>query len=325
MAQVLRNLPAVTDPNVLVGTATSDDAAVYRLSKTQGLVATVDYFTPVVDDPYDFGRIAAANSLSDIYAMGGRPIYALNIVGFPKVGLPFEVLEKILRGGADKLAEVAVPIVGGHTIDDPEPKYGLSVTGLVHPDKIITNVGAKPGDRLYLTKPLGIGIITTAIKRELVSEETIKKAVEVMATLNAGAAIAMNTVGVSAATDITGFGFIGHLSEMTRSSKVRAQVHLSATPVLDETWDLVRKGVAPGGSHNNKVYFSNVVKWSDDIDDAEQLVLCDAQTSGGMLISIPAERGKHLEEALGRSNVQTVSCVGEIIGEDGQGAIIVVR
>lgn len=325
MAQVLRHLPIVTDPNVLVGTGTSDDAAVYRLSETLALVATVDFFTPVVDDPYDFGRITAANSLSDIYAMGGRPIYALNIVSFPKQGLPLEILEKILRGGADKLAEAGIPIVGGHSIDDPEPKYGLSVTGLVHPDKIIMNVGAKPGDRLYLTKPLGIGIITTGIKRDLVGKETIKKAVEVMATLNAGAGAAMTEVGVSAATDITGFGLLGHLREMTCGSGVRARLCLSAIPIINEAWELARQGVVPGGAYDNRAYLHEAVQWAEGIDEAEQLVLCDPQTSGGMLISIPAERGEQLERALRDTNVPVAACIGEILGEDEGGTIIVTR
>jgi len=325
LAQVLRHLPIVTDPNVLVGTGTSDDAAVYRLSETQALVATVDFFTPVVDDPYDFGRITAANSLSDIYAMGGRPIYALNIVSFPRTSLPLEILEKILRGGADKLAEAGVPVVGGHSIDDPEPKYGLAVTGLVHPDKIIMNVGAKPGDRLYLTKPLGIGIITTGIKRDLVSKETIKKAVEVMATLNAGAGAAMTAVGVSAATDITGFGLMGHLREMTCGSGVRARLFLSAIPVLDEAWELARQGVVPGGARNNLTYLQDAVQWAEGIDETERLVLCDPQTSGGMLISIPAERADQLERALRDAGVPVIAGIGEIISEDEGGAIIVTR
>lgn len=310
---------------MLVGTSTADDASVYRLSDTQALVATVDYFSPVVDDPYDFGRIAAANSLSDVYAMGGRPLYALNIVGFPKSGLPMEILGDILRGGADKLAEVGVPIIGGHTVDDPEPKYGLSVTGLVHPDRIVANVGARPGDRLYLTKPLGIGIITTAIKRGLVGPQTIKKAVETMATLNAAAGEAMAKVGVAAATDITGFGLMGHLHEMTGGSGVSARVRLSAVPVLEEAWELVRQGIAPGGTHNNLAYFGKHIQWAEEVDLASRLIVCDAQTSGGMLIAVPAERAARLEQELKRrSGVLAVACIGEIIAEDTDGTIMVV-
>ncbi len=223
---MLSQLPSCTDPNVLIGTKTADDAAVYRVSDTLAIVQTVDYFTPVVDDPYTFGQITAANSLSDIYAMGAAPLFALNIAGFPADTLPLDVLAKILQGGADKAAEAGISIIGGHTIKDAEPKYGMAVTGVIHPDKVISNAGARPGDRLILTKPLGIGIITTAMKQGKVSAATVAAVTEIMATLNKGAAEAMVTVDTHACTDVTGFGFLGHLSEMVRGSGVGAVINL---------------------------------------------------------------------------------------------------
>jgi selenide,water dikinase len=308
-----------------VGTKTADDAAVYRLSRNQALVATVDYFTPVVDDPYAFGLITGANSLSDVYAMGGTPIFALNIMGFPKDKLPMSILSEILKGGAAKAAEANVPIIGGHTIDDPEPKYGMAVTGLVHPDKVVTNASAKVGDDLYLTKPLGMGIITTGIKASLVSDAAIAKAIGVMATLNKAAGEAMVEVGVNAATDITGFGLLGHLHEMTAGSGVKAEIQLSKVPVLDEAWQLIEDDIAPAGSHLNREFLASVLEWDEGISFDQQLVLCDAQTSGGLLISVPHRRAKKLELALQSRGVTCIARIGRIVDTDERGTVRIAR
>lgn len=320
---MLSQLPIPKDPNLLVGVETADDAAVYRLRKDLAIVQTVDYFTPVVDDPYHFGAITAANSLSDIYAMGAKPLFALNIVGFPSRSLPLEVLTEILKGGSDKAQEAGVPIVGGHTIDDPEPKYGMAVTGIVHPKKVVTNASAKVGDALVLTKPLGIGIITTAIKREKASPRAIKKAIAVMSTLNKEASEAMLEVGVHACTDITGFGLLGHLHEMTTGSRVGARIYLSKVPVLPEAWPLVKKGVAPGGTYNNRRFLEGAVTWEPGVSEEEQLVLCDAQTSGGLLIAVSRRKEKALVSALKRAKALVIARIGEIV-KDEEGKIEVV-
>ena len=302
---------------MLVGHATSDDAAVYRLSDEQALVATVDYFTPIVDDPYDFGRIAAANALSDVYAMGARPLYALAICGFPRDQLGTGVLERILRGGVDKAAEAGIPVVGGHSIDDAEPKYGLAVTGIVNPDRIVRNVGARVGDRLFLTKPLGAGIVSTAIKRGLAESSVVRRAVEVMATLNRDASEAMLAVGPSAATDVTGFGLLGHLREMTSGSGVAARLRAGAVPVQDGVRELAEQDVVPGGTKRNHAGLEGVVRWAPEIDQAEQLVLADAQTSGGLLIAVPAERAEALRGALERAGTPSAAEIGQIVPGDG--------
>ena len=304
-----------------MGTSTADDAGVFRLGPDLALVQTVDIFTPIVDDPYWFGAIAAANALSDVYAMGGRPRLALNFAGFPRSKLPLEVLGEILRGGADKCAEAGVTIIGGHTIDDPEPKYGLAVTGFVHPDRVITNAAARPGDRLVLTKPLGLGIVTTALKQGKTDEAAIGEAVRIMATLNRPAADAMTKVGVSAATDITGYGLLGHLAEMTRGSGVTARVRLRDVPILEAAWPLVRARAIPGGTQRNHESLRDLVTW-DGVGEDAQILLCDAQTSGGLLIAVPAARCDGLVAAI-RSGGQTVAAViGEIAGA-GQGQIVV--
>lgn len=317
---MLSQLPSTSDPNVIIGTKTADDAAVYRLSDTLAVVETVDYFTPVVDDPYTFGQITAANSLSDIYAMGARPLFALNIAGFPAETLPLDVLAKILKGGADKAAEAGIAIIGGHTIKDAEPKYGLAVTGVVHPDKVVSNAGARPGDRLILTKPLGLGIITTAMKKGRVTEQTIAKATEIMATLNKGAAEAMATVDAHACTDITGFGFLGHLSEMVRGSGVGAVVTLAQVPVLEEAWSLVYQGLAPGGSKRNLEFIRDRLQPSAGISEEALLVLADAQTSGGLLIAVAPGDAERLKAELAERRVPVVAEIGEIV-EDGESRI----
>jgi selenide, water dikinase len=309
---VLRHLPPVFDQRALVGAETSDDAAVYRLNDEQALVATIDYITPVVDDPYLFGQIAAANALSDVYAMGARPIFALNVVNFPRETLPLEVLGEIVRGGAAKVSEAGVPILGGHSVDDPEPKYGLVALGLVHPERIVANRGARPGDALVLTKPLGIGIITTAIKRDAAEPSVVTAACDSMARLNRAASEAMVEVGVHAATDVTGFGLLGHLSEMLRASDVGARLTASAVPLLPSVPELAAAGLVPGGSQRNLDSLGDVVRWSAAQDQTSRLILADAQTSGGLLISVSPDRHAALLSALTSRGV-TAATIGEIV------------
>ncbi len=279
------------------------------------MVQTVDFFTPVVDDPYDFGSIAVANALSDVYAMGGTPLVALNIVAFPSRQLPLEILAEILKGGVAKAKEADVCIVGGHTIDDPEPKYGLSVTGVIDPQRVVRNSEARAGDLLVLTKPLGVGIITTGIKRGLSSPELIKKVTEVMAALNREAAEAMLEVGVNACTDVTGFGLLGHLWEMTSGSGVGATVRLGHIPVMGEAWELVRKEVVPGGTRANHKFLQEKVIW-EQISFEEQLILSDAQTSGGLLIAVPPENSGRLLEKLHERGALEMAVIGEITSDD---------
>ena len=310
---MLRHLPAVLDAQALVGAALADDAAVYQVSPDVALVATVDYITPVVDDAYTWGGIAAANALSDVYAMGARPIFALNVVNFPRDTLPLEVLERVLQGGAAKVAEAGVAILGGHSVDDPEPKYGLVALGTVHPQRVIKNVGARPGDALLLTKPLGIGVLTTAIKRGLASEETIARAVGVMSTLNRVASETMLGSGASvhAATDVTGFGLLGHLSEMLGDGSVGARVAAEAVPILAETWDFVRQDVVPGGTRRNLASVEPFMDWSEALDGAQRLVLADAQTSGGLLIAVDPAAADALLQELHRRGVHAAARIGE--------------
>lgn len=272
--------------------------------------------------PYTFGAIAAANALSDLYAMGARPTLALNLVGYPVKSLPLNTLEKILRGGADKVVEAGVSLIGGHSIDDHEPKYGLTVTGLVHPDRVVRNAGARPGDRLVLTKPLGLGLITTGLDRGLVDEATVERAVAVMTTLNARAAEAMLAVGVHAATDVTGFGLLGHLHEMSIASGAGARVDLGAVPVLDEAWELAAANCIPDGSHNNFRYLNSFVAWDEAIERSARIVLCDAQTSGGLLLAVPPARTDDLLAAL-REQATLAAAIGEIVADEPAGRITV--
>ena len=285
---MLRHLPPVVDARVLVGASLADDAAVYEISADVALVATVDYITPVVDDPYMWGGIAAANALSDVYAMGATPLFALNVVNFPRDTLPLDVLERVIQGGAAKVAEAGVAILGGHSVDDPEPKYGLVALGTVHPSRVVRNVGAQPGDILILTKPLGMGILTTAIKRGLASDAVIAQATDVMAQLNRDASAAMLRAGASlhAATDVTGFGLLGHLSEMLGGGGIGARLRAESVPVLDEAWDFARQNVVPGGTRRNLASVEPFMDWSERLDEVQRVVLADAQTSGGLLIAV---------------------------------------
>ena len=309
--KVLSKLPMVEHPDLLVGSSTGDDAAVYRLDDKIGLVLTVDFFTPITDDPYEFGSVAAANSLSDVYAMGGRPLVALNVVGFP-AALAVEMLGDVLRGGYDKAAEANCLIVGGHTVDDNEPKYGLSVVGLVEPGRQVSNASAQPGDVLVLTKPLGTGIVTTGCKAGVAPPGSVETAVKIMATLNRAASEAMMEVGVNACTDVTGFGLMGHLTGMLRASGIGAEITASAVPVLPGVDELLAQGVAPGGTHRNEAGVADYVDWDSAISDNERLLLCDAQTSGGLLISVAEERLSQLIDALEVGGVETRAVVGRI-------------
>jgi selenide,water dikinase len=305
-------MPTMTDPNLLVGLETGDDAAIYKLNEDLGLIFTLDFFPPVVDDPFSYGAVAAANSLSDIYAMGGTPLMALNIVGFP-ANLPKEILQEIMRGGYTKAQEAGCLIVGGHTVDDQEPKYGLAVIGLVTPGKELTNAGAKAGDVLILTKPLGTGIITTAGKQGTVSQAVLDRAVEIMSTLNAAAARAMVKVGANAATDITGFGFLGHLKSMMLGSNTQARINLSQVPAIDGVWQLIDDGVAPGGTHRNLSSVNDSVIWGPNIARREKLFLCDAQTSGGLLMSVDREKANEMLQELKSAGVPSPVVVGDVM------------
>ena len=312
LLSLLAGLPPIVDPNVLVGHATSDDAAVYRLSDDLALILTTDFFTPVVDRPYDFGAVAAANALSDVYAMGGTPLAALSLVGFPNGALPPEVLAEILRGAAEKAQEAGIAIVGGHTIQTEEPIFGLAVVGRARPGAVITNAGARPGDFLVLTKPLGLGIITTAAKRNEDDQDAISEAIAVMTTLNRDASAILVQAGARALTDVTGFGLLGHLRGMAAASGVSAQVWTDLVPILPAARDYVQKGIAPGGSHANLRFLSNWVDYDPDITDNERLLLCDAQTSGGLLAALPGDRAAQVVRELRSAGAGSAALIGSI-------------
>lgn len=305
------------DPNTLVGFGTLDDAGVYRLSETQALVQTVDFITPVVDDPFAFGEIAVANALSDVWAMGGTPLTALNVVCFPS-GLDPQILHEILRGGLAKFAEAGVALLGGHTVDDPEIKYGAAVTGLVHPAHIWTNAGAQVGDALLLTKPLGTGIISTGVKQGVASAEAEQAAIHSMRTLNKAARDAIARVGARACTDVTGFGLLGHLSHMARESGMTAHLRAADIPTLPGALELARAGVGPGGTARNRAYFGPNVTLSPGVEAALADVLYDPQTSGGLLVSLPKEQGETLLADLHAQNIPA-AIIGEMTeASDGQ-------
>jgi selenide,water dikinase len=297
---LVAGLPRSGRDDVLVGFSTADDAGVVRLREDLAIVQTVDFFTPIVDDPYDFGRIAAANALSDVYAMGGEPVSALNLVAFPLDRLGAEVLGEILRGGQDVATAAGCAIVGGHSIDDPEPKYGLAVTGVVHPDEVLTNAGARAGDALVLTKPLGAGAISTAAKRGIASPGAVAGAVEVMTTLNRDAAAAARAAGAHALTDVTGFGLLGHLHELARASGLAAEVDAAAVPAIDGVPRLLALGdrAIAGGTKRNRRFAEGFTTWGPDVPAARRWLLCDAMTSGGLLAALPPERAGEVPGAL---------------------------
>ena len=299
---IVRDLAVVADERLLVGSATADDAAVFRLSNSVALVQTIDFFTPIVDDPYDFGRIAAANALSDVYAMGGTPLIALNVVAFPLERLGVEVLGKILRGGAEVVSAAGAAVVGGHSIDDPEPKYGLAVTGVVHPDEVFTNAGAMPGDVLVLTKPLGVGAVSTARKRGLNDDpQLLDRAVEVMTTLNASAAAAARSARAHAVTDVTGFGLLGHLHNLCLASGVAVVIDADLVPVIDGVLRLLDDAdgqAVSGGSRANRQYAATFTTFADGVPAARERLVCDATTSGGLLVAVAEDRAVRVPGAI---------------------------
>lgn len=311
---LVHGLAPPADADLLVGMDTADDAAVYRVRDDLALVVTTDFFTPIVDNPYDWGRIAATNALSDVYAMGGTPLLALNVVAWPREGLPFELLAQVLDGGADVVRAAGALVAGGHSIDDAEPKYGLAVVGTVHPDDVLANVGARPGDALVLTKPIGLGVISTAVKREMATPELVADAVRVMTALNDGARDAALEVGhaVHAATDVTGFGLLGHLRELLTASGVAGEVDAATVPVIDGVRDLVAQGMVAGGSQRNHAFVSDVVNWGPLPAD-EQLLLADAQTSGGLLIAVAPERAPALVGGLERRGSLAAAVIGRAV------------
>lgn len=322
LAEVMRTLPkSVANPNLLVGLDTSDDAGVYQISEDLALVQTVDFFTPIVNDPYSFGQVAAANAISDIYAMGGTPLTALNIVAFPIDSVDKQILADILRGAADKLKEAGATLVGGHSIDDKEPKFGMAVTGLVDPKKVRTNAGAKPGDKLILTKPIGVGIMTTSIKHEALTNEEIERVTKVMTTLNKTAAETMKPYNVHACTDVTGFGLLGHATEMAKGSGVGIHIVKDQVPVLPRVRELAEQKHIPGGTKNNFNHVKDSVTFSQDLDQIDQWILCDAVTSGGLLISVAGDEADTLLADLINRGVEA-SLIGEVVAEH-PGQIIV--
>ena len=305
LSSVLAPLPSVSDPRLLVGRETFDDAGVYLVADDLALVQTVDFFAPVVDDPYDFGQIAAANALSDVYAMGGQPMTALNIVAFPTADLPLSVLTEILRGGQDKAHEAGALIVGGHTVIDSELKYGLAVTGKAHPKFLLTNAGAKPGDRLVLTKPVGNGILATALKRGIISASEGVAMIDMMKRLNGAASRAALASGVKCATDITGFGLLGHASHIARASNVTLHIHARLVPVLDGARESLKQGATTDGLKRNAEYLKDFVEWRGTAADD---LLCDPQTSGGLLVAVPSERVANY-----LSKVEGATEIGEVL------------
>lgn len=312
---MLRHVPGASDPDVLVDATTRDDAAVYRIASDRALVVTVDFFTPIVNDAAAWGAIAAANALSDVYAMGGRPLFGLNLVGWPREALPLTLLGQVLAGAGRVASEAGCLILGGHSIDDPEPKFGMVVVGEAHPDRLLTNAGAQPGDLLVLTKPLGTGILTTALKRELLTDAELDHAIGVMTTLNAAAAEAALVHGVHAATDVTGFGLIGHLANLMDASGVGARIDVTRVPMLPGAVELAAQGAVPGGTRRNLE--SVAVQWSDDIAPMERLLLADAQTSGGLLLAVPEDRVRGLLHALTEARTPAGRVIGELTDEPG--------
>jgi len=315
LKMVLSGLRKITDPRVLVNADTCDDAGVFKINDELALVQSVDFFTPNVDDPYTFGQIAAANSLSDIYAMGGKPLTALSVIGFPIETLSYKLMNKMLQGGIDKMKEAGVMVIGGHSIKDNEVKFGFSVTGEVNPKKIITNDKAKPGDVLVLTKPIGTGIVGFASQIDKASPSTLKAVSKSMAELNKVASDVMIEMGVTTATDITGFGLAGHLCEIVIQSGVTAEIYFDRIPIFDGVLDLVKKGVISGGIERNREYASQYVVARDGINEEMQAVFYDPQTSGGILISIDEKKGEELVFSLKKKGIEQAAIIGKIVSK----------
>lgn len=305
----------IKDPNVIVGLEDIDDAGVYRLSDSLALIQTIDYFTPIVDDPYTFGQIAAANALSDVYAMGGKPLTAMNVVCFPSKTMDMEVLRKILEGGLNILREAQVVLIGGHSIEDKEIKYGLSVTGTIHPEQILTKGNATTGDKLILTKPLGTGIINTAIKAKMASEEAIENVTRSMKTLNKDASAVIQTVGVNACTDITGFGLLGHTCEVVDASNVGILLYADAIPMFPQAITYAQSGFVPGGTQRNKKYRERQINLDPNLSPEITDILFDPQTSGGLLISVPSAKADILLNKLKEAGIQHAAIIGEVVSD----------
>jgi selenide,water dikinase len=323
LQRIVRALPVTADADLLVGLDTSDDAGVYRLDDELALVQSVDFFTPIVDDAYDFGRIAAANALSDIYAMGARPLTALNLVAFSLERLGDEILAQVLLGGASIAREAGVAIVGGHSIDDPEPKYGMAVTGVAHPQKVVRNSTARAGDVLFLTKPIGGGAVTTAAKRGLASAGLVERCTGVMSMLNAAAAEAAVSVGPSAMTDVTGFGLLGHLHELAEASGVAADVEAEAVPAIEGALDLIAGGDAlSGGSRRNREFVAPFTSYSARVPEPRRALLCDAMTSGGLLVAVDAGRAAEMERALALAAPGSARIGAVVEGEPGSISVL---
>jgi cysteine desulfurase len=316
LEKILKDLPLYNDPAILVGYESSDDAAVYRIDENTAIVQTVDFIPPVVDDPYMYGAIAAANAISDVYAMGANPLFALSIVGFPDRELPLEVLQEILRGAHDKASEAGIRIIGGHSVEDSEPKFGLVVTGIVHPGRILRNSNARPGDALILTKPLGTGIVTTAIKRGLADKPAVEMVMTLMAELNKNAADVISGFPVNACTDVTGFGLLGHLKEMVCSAGLHVYLRAGDVPVLDAAWEYAAAGAIPGGTRNNLEFVKTMVTWNKDMPELMKFILADAQTSGGLLISLPEAHAKEMLSHLHAAGVVRAAIIGRFAEGD---------
>lgn len=313
----MHDLPLMADPNLIVGLEHGEDAGVYKLSDDLAIVQTIDFFTPIVDDPFTFGQIAVTNALSDVYAMGGKPLTAMNVVCFPVGKMDIAILHDILLGGLDKMREAGVLLVGGHSVDDSELKYGLSVTGIVHPDKVLLNRGAKDGDKLILTKSLGTGIVSTALKRGIATPALVEKSIKSMTTLNRKAAELMSEVGgVHAVTDITGFGFLGHACEMIEDSSLRMIISASQVPIFPEIHELIEKGIVPGGLQRNKKFRFPLLNVSVDCPTWLLDALFDPQTAGGLLISLPPQEAEQLLARMHQENMAEASIVGEIVADE---------
>jgi len=322
LAEALSGLPLISDPNLIVGMERAEDAGVYKLTEELAIIQTLDFFTPIVDDPYAFGQIAAANALSDVYAMGGKPLTAMNIVCFPEGTMAISILKEILAGGLDKMHEAGVMLVGGHSVEDQELKYGLSVTGIIHPKQVVLNTGAEAGDRLILTKPLGTGIISTALKGNMADEATVAKITGAMATLNRKAAELMQAAGVHAGTDVTGFGLLGHAAEMIEGSDVGMVIHATAVPFFPEAKGLAEMGLLPGGLHRNREFRKDMVAIDKEVPAYLADILFDPQTSGGLLIAVPAARAEKLLEKMHKEGIGEAAIIGEVVAEP-KGKILV--
>ena len=322
LSEALCDLPIISNPKVIRGMDSLDDAGVYKLTDEVAIIQTIDFFTPIVDDPYTFGQVAAANALSDVYAMGGKPLTAMNIVCFPTQSMDISVLKAILKGGADKMVEAKVTLVGGHSIDDTELKYGLAVTGTVHPKRLVSNSGAKAGDKLILTKPLGIGIITTALKAGKIEPDTVTRVTNCMAALNDKASELMQETGVHAATDITGFGFLGHTIQLAKNSGVGISIDTATIPFFPEAGELARQGIAPGGLQRNREFYSLNVKIAGDVPSQVQDILFDPQTSGGLLICLAPGKAEQLLGRLRQAGIGEAAIIGEVVSQP-EGAVTV--